>query len=149
MKLGIVKETRDGEQRVAASADTVKRYVGLGLEVLVQKGAGISAGIGDEAYEKAGAKLVTAAGAMGAEILLKVQRPTDAEMAKLKQGQLLIGALDPYPNREQVQGYAEKGITAFSMELLPRTTRAQAMDILSLASQSRRLQGRDRCHGRL
>ena len=131
MKLGIVKEKRDGELRVAASADTVKRYVGLGLEVLIERGAGITAGVADEAYEKVGGQIVTAAKAMGAEILLKVQRPTDAEMGKLKKGQLLIGALDPYPNREQVQAYADKGVTAFSMELLPRTTRAQAMDILS------------------
>ena len=132
MKLGIVTETRDGEQRVAASADTVKRYAGLGLEVLVQRGAGVASGVGDDAFEKAGATLVDdAAAAFGADILLKVQRPTDDEMGMLRKDQVLIGALDPYPHREQVQAYAEKGVSAFSMELLPRTTRAQAMDILS------------------
>ncbi|MEZ5825797.1 MAG: Re/Si-specific NAD(P)(+) transhydrogenase subunit alpha [Geminicoccaceae bacterium] len=132
MKLGIATETRDGEHRVAASADTVKRYAGLGLEVLVQRGAGVASGVSDEAYEKAGATIVDDAGAaFASDILLKVQRPTDDEMGMLRKDQVLIGALDPYPHREQVQAYAEKGVTAFSMELLPRTTRAQAMDILS------------------
>ncbi|MCB1972191.1 MAG: Re/Si-specific NAD(P)(+) transhydrogenase subunit alpha [Geminicoccaceae bacterium] len=132
MKLGIATETRDGEERVAASADTVKRYAGLGLEVLVQRGAGTASGIADEAFEKAGARLVDDAKAVfDADIVLKVQRPTDEEMSLLKKEQVLVGALDPYPHREQVQAYADKGVAAFSMELLPRTTRAQAMDILS------------------
>jgi len=131
MKLGIPKETRDAELRVAGSADTVKRYADLGLEVLVEKGAGVAAGIADEAFQKAGAKLVDRAAAFDADILLKVQRPTDDEMGMLEKDQVLIGALDPYPNRDQVKAYAEKGVTAFSMELLPRTTRAQAMDVLS------------------
>jgi NAD(P) transhydrogenase subunit alpha len=132
MRIGIVKERRDHERRVAATPETVKRYKAMGLEPLVERGAGIAAAIGDEAYEGAGARLVEGPEeALACGILLKVQRPTDDEMASLRSGQLLIGMLDPYMNREQVEAYAEKGLTAFAMELLPRTTRAQAMDVLS------------------
>lgn len=131
MKVGVVKESRNGEARVAASADTVKKLVGKGVTVLVERGAGVGAAIADAAYEKAGAQLADTADAFGADIVLKVQRPTDEEMSHLKKDQILVGALDPYPHRDQVKAYADQGVTAFSLELLPRTTRAQAMDILS------------------
>jgi NAD(P) transhydrogenase subunit alpha len=132
MRIGIVKERRDHERRVAATPETVKRYKAMGLEPLVERGAGIAAAIVDEAYEGAGARLVDGPEeALACDILLKVQRPTDDETASLRSGQVLIGMLDPYMNREQVEVYAEKGLTAFAMELLPRTTRAQAMDVLS------------------
>ena len=139
MKIGVVKERRDGEHRCAVSADTVKRFAGQGLEILVEKGAGASAWIADEAFEKAGARLVDDARTVWSEAdcMLKVQRPLQTgegesdEMAMLRSGQVLVGALDPYPNREQVEAYAKAGVAAFALEMLPRTTRAQAMDILS------------------
>jgi NAD(P) transhydrogenase subunit alpha len=132
MRIGIPKERREGERRVAASPDTVKRYQALGVDaVVVERGAGEGAAIPDAAFAAAGAEIADADAAWAAEIVLKVQRPTEAEMGRLKEGQLLIGMLDPYNNKEQVEAYAKKGVRAFAMELLPRTTRAQAMDVLS------------------
>lgn len=131
MKIGIPKERHAGERRVAASPETVKKLKAVGVDLIVEKGAGEGAAIADKAFETAGAELGDAAAVWNAEMVLKVQRLTDEEMAHLRKGQILIGALDPYPHREQVQAYAEKGATAFALELLPRTTRAQAMDILS------------------
>lgn len=131
MRIGIPKERREPERRAAASPDTVKRYKALGLEPVVERGAGLGAAITDEAYEAAGATMVDGpAQVLAAEIVLKVQRPTDEELAALN-GKVLIGALDPYMNKDQVAAYAAGGVTTFAMELLPRTTRAQAMDILS------------------
>ncbi|MDF1585176.1 Re/Si-specific NAD(P)(+) transhydrogenase subunit alpha [Marinimicrococcus flavescens] len=131
MRIGIPKESREHELRVAASPDTIKRYKGLGLDCVVEEGAGTGAALADEAFTKAGASLADAAGAWDAEIVLKVQRPGEDEMGRLRQGQVLVGMLDPYMSREQVAAYASAGVTAFSLELLPRTTRAQAMDVLS------------------
>jgi H+-translocating NAD(P) transhydrogenase subunit alpha len=131
MKIGIPKERRDGERRVAASPDTVKRYKGLGLEPVVEGGAGLGAAVADQAFQDAGAGIGDEAGAWGSDIVLKVQRPTDEEMGHLRSGQILIGMLDPYNAKDQVEAYAKAGVSAFAMELLPRTTRAQAMDVLS------------------
>jgi H+-translocating NAD(P) transhydrogenase subunit alpha len=131
MRIGIPKERREHESRVAASPDTVKRYKALGLEPAVERGAGQGAAFTDQAYADAGATLVDAAAAFDADIVLKVQRPTEEEAGRLRKGQALVGALDPYQNRDQVEAYARAGVAAFAMELLPRTTRAQAMDILS------------------
>src|SRR5215213_1445690 len=132
MKIGIPKERREHELRAAGSADTVKRYKGLGLEPVVERGAGTGAAILDQAFADAGATLVDdPAEVWAAEIVLKVQRPTEEEMGRLRPGQVMIGMLDPHMSREQVDGYAKAGVAAFAMELLPRTTRAQAMDVLS------------------
>jgi len=131
MKIGIPREQQPGEHRVAASPETVKKLAAVGIDIVVEHGAGIEAAISDDAFRKAGAVLEDTATTWDSELILKVQRPTDQEMDRLKEGQMLIGALDPYPHHEQVEQYAEKGVTAFAMELLPRTTRAQAMDILS------------------
>ncbi len=132
MRIGIVKERREHERRVAATPETVKRYKAMGLEPVVERGAGLGAAIPDELYEQAGARLVDGPGeALAAEILLKVQRPLDEELAALGPERVLIGMLDPYMNGDQVRAYAERRITAFALELLPRTTRAQAMDVLS------------------
>lgn len=131
MKIGIPKEERPGERRVAASPETVKKLKAAGVDIVVERGAGQGSAIADAAFEAAGATLGDAAEVWGSELVLKVQRPTDEEMGRLASGQILVGALDPYPNPEQVKAYAEKGVTAFALELLPRTTRAQAMDILS------------------
>jgi NAD(P) transhydrogenase subunit alpha len=132
MKIGIPKERREHELRAAGSADTVKRYKGLGLEPVVERGAGTGAAILDQAFADAGATLVDdPAEVWASEIVLKVQRPTDEEMGRLRTGQVMVGMLDPHMSREQVDSYAKAGIAAFAMELLPRTTRAQAMDVLS------------------
>jgi H+-translocating NAD(P) transhydrogenase subunit alpha len=139
MKLAIPKERRANEARVAASPDTVKRLKGLGLEILVEAGAGAGASIPDQAFADAGARIVPdQAAALGdADIVLKVARPLSAseggpdEIGAMKRGAILIGMLDPYRNREQVQAYAAQGLSAFAMELVPRITRAQSMDVLS------------------
>ena len=139
MRIGVPREQRPGEHRVAASPDTVKRLVGKGVEVLVERGAGAGARFADQAFADAGARLIEEPEALyrEAEIVLKVRRPLAAgegaveEMALLRPGQVLIGMLNPYQNRDQVAAYAEAGVTAFALELLPRTTRAQSMDVLS------------------
>jgi H+-translocating NAD(P) transhydrogenase subunit alpha len=139
MKVGVPKERRPGERRVAASPDTVKRLVGQGVEVLFEAGAGAGSRIADQAFADAGARLEKDVAALyrDADVVLKVRRPLGAgegeldEMALLRKGQVLIGMLNPYQNREQVDAYAAAGVTAFALELLPRTTRAQAMDVLS------------------
>jgi NAD(P) transhydrogenase subunit alpha len=139
MKIGVPRERRPGEARVAASPDTVKRLVGRGIEVLIETGAGAAARFADRSFAEAGARLADDAPAVyrDADVLLKVQRPLGAgegaldEMALLRSGQVLIGMLDPYRNPDQVAAYAEAGVIAFALELLPRTTRAQSMDVLS------------------
>jgi NAD(P) transhydrogenase subunit alpha len=132
MRVGIPKECRDNERRVAASPETVKKMAAMGVEVAVEKGAGLGAAISDQTFADAGATLVDdAEAAWAGDIVLKVQRPTDDEMGRLRPGQVLIGALDPYMNRDQVAAYAQAGVSAFALELLPRTTRGQAMDVLS------------------
>ncbi len=133
MKIGVLKERREPEDRVAASPDTVKRYRAEGHEVLVERGAGAGSMIPDGDFESAGARLLDKPEdvSSGADLLLKVQRPLEEEMALLRAGQVLVGMLDPYMHREQVTAYAERGVIAFALELLPRTTRAQAMDVLS------------------
>jgi NAD(P) transhydrogenase subunit alpha len=139
MKIGFPQERRRDESRVAASPDTVKRLVGRGVDVLVEAGAGDRARFSDQSFADAGAQLVddTTALYRDADILLKVRRPLAAgegqidEMALLRPGQVLVGMLDPYQHPEQVAAYAKAGVIAFALELLPRTTRAQAMDVLS------------------
>jgi H+-translocating NAD(P) transhydrogenase subunit alpha len=139
MKVAVIKERRAHERRVAASPDTVKRMVGMGLEVVVESGAGLGACVTDTAFTAAGASIVpdSAAALRGADIVLKVQRPLiDGEgdldeLKYLKPGSVLIGLLQPAQNPHDVEAYARAGISAFAMELLPRITRAQAMDVLS------------------
>jgi NAD(P) transhydrogenase subunit alpha len=139
MKLAIPKERRPDETRVAASPDTVKRIKSLGLEVAVESGAGEGASITDQAFADAGASIVadTASLLSEADIILKVSRPLTAaeggpdEIQAMKRGAVLIAMLDPYRNRDQVRAYAQHGLTAFAMELAPRITRAQSMDVLS------------------
>ncbi len=139
MMIGVPKERRPGERRVAASPDTVKRLKGQGVEVLVEAGAGKGARFADQAFADAGAGLAQDPQALyrDADVVLKVRRPLMSgegepdEMALLRDGQVLIGMLDPYQNRDQVLAYAKAGVIAFALELLPRTTRGQAMDVLS------------------
>lgn len=133
MRIAVPRETVDGETRVAATPDTVKRYVGLGAEVAVESGAGETSRLPDADYEKAGATIVSsAAEAMkDADVVLKVRRPTDEEIALMKKGAIVVAVMDPYDNAEAIGKLAEAGLSAFAMELIPRITRAQSMDVLS------------------
>jgi H+-translocating NAD(P) transhydrogenase subunit alpha len=139
MKISIVRERRPQERRVAASPDSVKRLGAMGLEVLVESGAGGGSSFPDQAYASAGAKIVPdAPAALGeGDIVLTVQRPLRGgegaidELALMKRGAVLIGMLQPLQHRDDVEAYAKAGIAAFAMELIPRITRAQAMDVLS------------------
>ncbi|MFI4988984.1 MAG: NAD(P)(+) transhydrogenase (Re/Si-specific) subunit alpha, partial [Alphaproteobacteria bacterium] len=138
MKIAITRERHEHEKRVAATPETVRKFVGLGLEVVVEQGAGEGASLADEAYGQAGAALAADAAAALAEadIVLKVQRPLEAgegrdELALMRRGALLIAMLAPYGSHERIAAYAAAGISAFAMELLPRISRAQSMDVLS------------------
>jgi len=139
MKVAVVKERRPHERRVAASPDAVKLMVGHGLDVTVETGAGAEAAMLDGAYQAAGATIAPDERAAfdGADIVLKVQRPlagpgeTPDELEMIKPGAVLIGLLQPYQADERIEAYARRGITAFAMELVPRITRAQTMDVLS------------------
>ena len=139
MKIGIAKERRAHELRVAVTPDTVKKFMGLGAEVAIETGAGLGSSYTDEAYAAAGARIAAdEAAAIGdADIVLKVQRPLSAaeggpdELALLKRGAMLVGILAPYGAKEQLAQYAERGVNAFAMEFMPRITRAQTMDVLS------------------
>jgi proton-translocating NAD(P)+ transhydrogenase subunit alpha len=139
MKVAIVKERRAFERRVAASPDTVKQMLALGLDVAVETGAGAGAFFLDTAYEAAGATIAAdeAAALDGADIVLKVQRPLIGKGAQLnelklmKKGAVLVGLLSPLDHAADVQAYAKAGVTALAMELVPRITRAQTMDVLS------------------
>ncbi len=131
MVIGVVAETDPHETRVAASAETVKKFVGLGAEVTVERGAGVGAGIPDADFAAAGARLGSAADALGADIILKVRRPSGAELGQMKRGALVVATMDPYGHQDAIEAMAKAGVAAFAMELLPRITRAQVMDVLS------------------
>ena len=138
MKLAIPKERRAHERRVAVTPDTVKKLIALGLDVVVESGAGLGSAITDDDYRSAGAVVAAEeTQTLGnADIVLKVQRPLTAaegldEYAMMKPGTLLIGMLAPYQNPDAIRDYARGKIDAFAMELVPRITRAQAMDVLS------------------
>ena len=142
MKIAIPKERRPNETRVAASPDTVKKFIALGFEVAVESGAGEGASIPDDAFAAAGAAIARdeAAALADADIVLKVQRPLSREeggpdeVAMMKRGAILIGSLAALANPAQADALAGAGVTAFSLELLPRITRAQSMDVLSSQS---------------
>ncbi|CAN7266136.1 Re/Si-specific NAD(P)(+) transhydrogenase subunit alpha [Mesorhizobium sp. LjNodule214] len=127
----IPRELDANEPRVAASPDTVKRLAGLGLDVVVEAGAGTASRIPDEEFAKAGAAIGKAGDAAKADVVLKVRRPTDAELKGYKSGAAVIAIMDPYGNDAAVAALAKAGVTAFSMEFMPRITRAQSMDVLS------------------
>lgn len=127
----VAKETVSGETRVAASPETVKKLINLGYTVLVEKGAGLLSLISDEDYSQAGAKIVNANDAGKADIILKLRRPTTSEIGHYKKGAALIGILDPFGHESDVAAIAKAGLNAFSMEFMPRITRAQVMDVLS------------------
>ena len=138
MKIAIVKERRPHETRVAATPETVKKLKALGAEITIEAGAGTVAAYTDQAYSEAGATIVPdAASALAVgDIVFKIQRPMTAEegldeLGLLRQGQTLMAPLGALTNKELVQTLASRGVTSFALELIPRITRAQSMDILS------------------
>ncbi|HYS49649.1 MAG TPA: Re/Si-specific NAD(P)(+) transhydrogenase subunit alpha [Xanthobacteraceae bacterium] len=133
MKIAIPAELDPGEPRVAATAETVKKIIALGAEVAVQAGAGAHSGVPDADYAAAGADIAATAAdaAKDADVILKVRRPEAAELKNYKTGAAVIAIMDPFDNEAALAEIAEAGVTAFAMELMPRITRAQSMDVLS------------------
>ena len=130
MLTGVPAETVAGETRVAVTPETAKKLVAQGHRVLVQAGAGLAASATDAAYQAAGAEIVDAAAAFGADLVLKVQRPAPDELALMKSGAALVGMLNPF-DAEGLGRLAAAGLTSFALEAAPRTTRAQSLDVLS------------------
>ena len=133
MKIAIPKETRDGESRVAASPEVVGKLVGLGFDVAVEKGAGLSSSFIDEAYKEAGASIAkdAATALKNADMTWKIRAPLGDEVVKIKKGAILLASLDALTDGTGVAALAKAGVTSFAMELMPRISRAQSMDILS------------------
>jgi NAD(P) transhydrogenase subunit alpha len=130
MKIAIPAETDPGEPRVAATPDTVKKMLSLGADVTVERDAGRRSGILDADYEAAGAVVGTDV-VRDADVVLRVRRPNATELSGYKRGALVLGIMDPFGNEAAVRAMAEAGVVAFAMELMPRITRAQSMDVLS------------------
>jgi NAD(P) transhydrogenase subunit alpha len=130
MRIAVAREADPAEDRVAATPDTVKKMKALGAEVVVEPGAGIKSGIPDADFTAAGAT-VSQDAMKDADVVLRVRRPGASELAACKRGALVIGIMDPYGNEAALKAMADAGVTAFAMELMPRITRAQAMDVLS------------------
>lgn len=131
MRIGVPAETHAGERRVALVPESAGRLVKAGCEVAVQRGAGDRAGFPDAAYAAAGAAIVPAGEAFAADVVLKVQRPTPEEAALLREGAALVSFLAPSASGDLLAALARRRVTAFAMELVPRTTKAQSMDALS------------------
>lgn len=129
--IGVPRETSQGETRVAATPDSVKRLVKSGFDLHIEEGAGLTAGFHDTDYEAAGARVVAHKDAWGANVVAKVAPPGDAEAAHLRAGSLLISLLEPFRNEDLLKMFAERGIDALALEAIPRTSRAQSMDVLS------------------
>ena len=145
MQIGIIKERRLDEKRVAATPDTVKKFIAMGLKVNIEKGAGITAAITDQEYEEAGASILDDAQRVleNADIVLKINKPIGPkekdgskldEVKLLKSGSILVSLMEPYKDRDLIALIAKQNITCFALELIPRITRAQAMDVLSSQS---------------
>ena len=136
MKIAVLKETRDGETRVAASPDTVKKLVGLGCTISIEKDAGAASHVTDAAFKDVGAEIAASASAAvkGADVVFKVQRPTADEIGLLSKDQILVSTLAALSDKETSDALAKAGVTSFAMELMPRITRAQSMDVLSSQS---------------
>ena len=130
MKVAVIAETDADESRVAATPETVKKMAGLGAQVAVEPGAGVKSGILDADYTAAGAT-VAADAINGADIVLMVRRPDRATLSRLKKGAIVIAIMDPYGHDDALRAMADAGVVSFAMELMPRITRAQSMDVLS------------------
>jgi len=131
MQLGILKETTPGETRVSITPDTAKKLIKSGLKVTLERGAGIAAGFPDADYEAAGVTLADTTGVLASDIITRVRKPSEIEISKFKKGSVLISWLEPYKQDGTLEKLAQAGVSAFSMELIPRTSRAQSMDALS------------------
>jgi NAD(P) transhydrogenase subunit alpha len=133
MRIAVIDESGQGESRVAATPETVKKFSGLGAGLVVETGSGMAAGIPDAEYAAAGAEIAATPGeALGqADIVLKVRRPNADELRHMKKGAMVFAAMDPYGAESAVKAMADAGVSAFAMEFMPRITRAQVMDILS------------------
>lgn len=134
LRIAVLKERAAGETRVAATPETVKKFIALGAAVTVESGAGTSAAISDEDFRAVGAEISSADAAKGADIVLAVQGPEPDLLAGATPGALLVAGLDPFGQRARIDGYASAGVEALAMEFMPRITRAQSMDILSSQS---------------
>ena len=133
MRIAVLTETDPTEPRVAAVPETVKKFIGLGSDVVVQSGAGAKAGVPDGEYEAAGAKIAGSAeeALSGADLVLKVRRLNAEELGKTQKGATVVAIMDPYGHEDALKAAAEAGVNTFAMELMPRITRAQVMDVLS------------------
>jgi NAD(P) transhydrogenase subunit alpha len=133
MRIAVLRETQPGEGRVALVPESVRKLVALKVEVGVESGAGVAAGAADADYESAGARVGEARAGLleSADVLVAVNRPASEDLARLKKGAVVLGFLRPLDDPAALQEIITQGLTAFSMELIPRTTRAQAMDALS------------------
>jgi proton-translocating NAD(P)+ transhydrogenase subunit alpha len=131
MRIGVPRETAAYERRVALVPETVARLKKGGHELLVERAAGAAAGFPDVQYESAGARLVDAGDALGADLVLKVQRPTPVEAGRLREGAILVSFLAPATSAESIAALTARKVTALAMELVPRISRAQSMDALS------------------
>src|SRR5512144_2152918 len=130
MRIAVPRETDAGEPRVAATPETIKKFKSFGAEVAVARGAGVASGIPDAEFEAAGAQIADAV-IKDADIVLKVRRPAPGELSDYRKGALVVAIMDPYGNEAALKQMAGAGIAAFAMELMPRITRAQSMDVLS------------------
>jgi NAD(P) transhydrogenase subunit alpha len=133
MRIAVIDESGEGESRVAATPETVKKFQALGAGLVIESGAGLAAGIPDAEFSAAGADVVASAAEAlsSADIVLKVRRPTGAQLAQMRKGAMVFAAMDPYGAETAVKAMGEAGVSAFAMEFMPRITRAQVMDILS------------------
>ena len=134
LKIAVLRDRATGESRVSATPETVKKFIALGAGVVVESGAGAGASIADDDYRAAGAEIASDGAANGADIVLGVQGPDVALLADAKPGAWIVAGLDPFGQRARIDAYATAGLEALAMELMPRITRAQSMDILSSQS---------------
>ena len=135
MKIAVLKELADGEKRVSASPETVKKFIALGASLAVEKGAGVAASVADKDYQEMRATIGTRQAVLkDADIVLAVQGPDPVSLKGIKKGAWLVASLNPFGERKRVDAYAKLGIDALAMEFMPRITRAQSMDILSSQS---------------
>lgn len=132
--ISVLRERANGESRVAATPETVKKFTALGARVVVESGAGLAASVSDEDYRAAGAEVRAEGTASGADIVLGVQGPEADLLAGVNPGAWIVAGLDPFVRRDRVDAYAAAGLEALAMEFMPRITRAQSMDILSSQS---------------
>ncbi|MES2699803.1 MAG: NAD(P)(+) transhydrogenase (Re/Si-specific) subunit alpha, partial [Pseudomonadota bacterium] len=135
MRIAVLRERAAGETRVAATPETVKKFIALGATFAVEEGAGLSASIADEDFRAAGAEVLTAPQVVaGADIVLAIQAPDVAALAGANHGAWVAATFDPFRDKARVEAYATAGLEALAMEFMPRITRAQSMDVLSSQS---------------